>query len=398
MVVDPWANDGTGGEEAEEDEDGEEEEEDAREENYWTTFAEAATARWAEEDANRALRDADAVSAPPSAPCIMIGPAGNAAGEPAEKPRPKAQPSSAASDEAQTAAPNSLLVVGDDPISHTLAFLPAKSLCHAGVACKTLHRLAGLRLDRLIEEMNQKCDRQSGGEGGRTKLVRYQAAMDLVDRVRHGLEDHLTCDGPIEFGPNGNMLPRLRTEAKCRGCSSFPRNINNQFFYDHDDDYEIFICCFELGESGSKFEGFVPLRDGGLFVGGNYGATPKWDEMRQFTSDPTDEKFAAIGTSKLSIVAVAVRHSNCDALFLGAASDFTDIKPSWRRWHDELHPRALVLYDVHADSRSSYPDPTGDRVTTTMFALDAVRTEVDSRHVGTVGFKLRFFAPPNILV
>ena len=340
----------------------------------------------------------------------MIGPStiqGNAAGEPAKKPRPNAPPSPAASDEAQPAAcaPNSLLVVVDDPISHTLAFLPAKALCHTGMVCKALRRLAGLRLDRLTDEMNQKCDGQSVGEGGRTKLVRYEAAMEMAERARYGLEDHLSYDDPTDFGPNGDTLPWLRTEAKCRGCSSFPRNIDNEFFYCDKRDYEVFLCCFELGESGRLFEGFVPRRDRGCLVGrcyygatvgGNYGlcgATQKWDEIKQFTSEPTDDKFAAIGTSKLSIIAIAVRKNDCNALFLGAASNFTDHMLNMR----ELYPRALVLYDVHADSRS-YPDPTSDRVSTTRFKLCSMRTEDESHHVGSVGFELCFFAPRNILI
>lgn len=343
-----------------------------------------------DEEASKALRgtSTNTVSAPLGTLCSATDiRRENAAGEsvgtvgPPRKPRLKAPPPATSGDAQPAAAPDALL----DPLSHTLSFLhDAKSLCHVGVVCKKLRRVAGLRLDRLIEEMNQKCDRHSVGEGGRTKLIRYQAAMDLVEKVRHGLEDHLSFDGPLDFGSNGT-LPPLRMQAKCRGCSAFPQSIDNEFFFDNDEKYEVFICFFDFGESGSKFEGFVPMQDEGrtFIVGGNYGATPKWDEMRQFTSEPTDDNFVAIATSKLSIIAVAVRKSDCNALFLGAASDFT-----------KSFPRALVLYDVHADSRS-YPDPTGDRVTTTRFSLE--RALQRAFHVGSVAFRMWFFAPRILL-
>ena len=281
------------------------------------------------------------------------------------------------------AAPNSLLLaIDNDPISRMLKFLPAKALCHTGMVCKTLHRLASLRLDRLTAEMDQKCDQQSVGEGGRTKLVRYQAAMEMAEKVRRGLEDHLSrgsvCDEDgLQGDANGFQALaiglqgiRPRTEAKCRGCRSFPQGIDKEVFYGNGKDYEFFLCCFELGGSGPLFEGFVPMRGRAMrhtsdrllynFVSmGDLGSTPNWDEMRQFTSDPTADNFVAVGTSKLSIIAIAVRKSNCDALFLGADGDYSissDTITDYGGWEEinvaVMEANASVLCDVHMDSRS----------------------------------------------
>ena len=277
------------------------------------------------------------------------------------------------------AAPNSLLLaIDNDPISRMLKFLPAKALCHTGMVCKTLRRLAGIRLDRLIEEMDQNCNRQSVGEGGRTRLVRYQAAMEMAEKVRRVLEDHLSRgsvwdEDAFSIGLQG-IRPRM--EAKCRGCRSFPQGIDKEVFYGNGKDYEFFLCCFERGGSGPLFEGFVPMRGRVMrhtsdrllynFVSmGDLGPTPNWDEMRQFTSDPTADNFVAVGTSKLSIIAIAVRKSNCDALFLGADGDYSissDTITDYGGWEEinvaVMEANASVLCDVHLDSRS-FPKKNG---------------------------------------
>ena len=126
---------------------------------------------------------------------------------------------------------------------------------------------------------------------------------------------------------------------------------------------------------------------------GDFGLTPKWNEMSLFTSVPSTEdqrskNFAAIGTTTLSISAIAVRKSNCEALLLGAASDFSEHQPFFQT----SFPRAFVLYDAHADSHS-FPDANDHRVATTRISLQNESLDVGSP--GVVTFQLSFFAPPS---
>ena len=83
--------------------------------------------------------------------------------------------------------PNSLLVIGDDGISHAVKFLAAKELCQSEMVCKSLRMFAAPILNRLVDDMNKKCDHLSKGKGSRTKLLRYNAAKEMAENVRSNL-------------------------------------------------------------------------------------------------------------------------------------------------------------------------------------------------------------------
>ena len=146
------------------------------------------------------------------------GTAGDAVGSGGQKKKPRLK---APVSDVQPADPNSLLVVGNDGISHAVAFLAAKDLCQSEMTCKTLRAFAGPMLDRLVEEMNEECDHQSEGEGSRTKLLRYHAAKELTEQVRGGMSDHVAENLEREE----NFRP-----CKCKGCDSFPLNPRTSVF------------------------------------------------------------------------------------------------------------------------------------------------------------------------
>ena len=275
--------------------------------------------------------------------------------------------------------PNSLLVIGDDGISHAVKFLAAKELCQSEMTCKSLRMFAAPILNRLVDDMNKKCDQLSEGKGSRTKLLRYLAAKEMAENVRGGLDDHLS-----RIHDNGTTL-----EAKCRGCdSSFPQSIDNQVFYTDGSGYEFFLYCFEMGKSDLKFEGFMPMRgtvetdweeenltlynftgDFPLPVGSN------WNEMTEFMSVEDIEAdtdwlfqeeitrirneqraiFETIATSNLTIIAVAIDKRTCRAHFLGAGSDFTN-REYWSPHEAFAFGGDSVLCNVHMDSHSIAKD------------------------------------------
>ena len=148
-------------------------------------------------------------------------------------------------------APNSLLAIGEDGISHAVKFLAAKELCQSEMTCKSLRMFAAPILNHLVDDMNKKCDQLSEGKGSRTKLLRYLAAKQMADQAKNGLGDHLP-----RHSNHGTTL-----EAKCRGCdsSSFPQNIDNQIFYTDGSGHEFFLCCYEMGRDDLKFQGFMSM-------------------------------------------------------------------------------------------------------------------------------------------
>ena len=269
--------------------------------------------------------------------------------------------------------PNSLLVIGDDGISHAVKFLAAKELCQSEMTCKSLRMFAAPILNRLVDDMNKKCDQLSEGKGSRTKLLRYLAAKEMAENVRGGLDDHLS-----RIHDNGTTL-----EAKCRGCdSSFPQSIDNQVFYTDGSGYEFFFCCYEMGNSDVKFQGFMPTRgteepdckDEHLTLYNFTGDFPlpvgsKWKEVADFMSVEDTEcwfeeeitrnkqraTFEAIATSKRSIIAIAIDKRTCRAHFLGAGSDFS-IHEQFSPYEAFAFDQASVLCNVHMDSHSIAKD------------------------------------------
>ena len=110
----------------------------------------------------------------------------NSRGDAGERKKPRLK----SPDEANSAVlpdPNSLLVIGDDGISHAVKFLAAKELCQAEMTCKSLRMFAAPILNRLVDDMNKKCDHPSKGKGSRTKLLRYNAAKEMAENVRSNL-------------------------------------------------------------------------------------------------------------------------------------------------------------------------------------------------------------------
>ena len=64
--------------------------------------------------------------------------------------------------------------------------------------------------------------------------------MEMAERARYGLEDHLSY---ARVGLEAAGFTRGRTEAKCRGCRSFPQRIDREVFDSDGKDYEFFSAA-----------------------------------------------------------------------------------------------------------------------------------------------------------
>ena len=254
-------------------------------------------------------------------------------GGPANK-KPRLQKSAKAPSTEPDGDPNSLLIIGD-ALSHTVAYLPVTELCNAEMTCRSLRQLAGPILDEWIDKMNRDCLGKvpREGKGSRTNLLRYLAAVELAERVRDGLDDHLVRRTPPH-------------PPKCKGCTSFPEPMDRRtFFIDEDGlssdpnpDYEFFFYFVEEGAAKPKFQGCLPMhQEGGtrdyFFSFGDVRES-KWEALKEFrhgaTSSRADslEKFEALASSNLSIIVIAIvtaiqKHDDTVS-FVGAGSDFSD--------------------------------------------------------------------------
>ena len=251
--------------------------------------------------------------------------------------------------------PNSLLVIGDDGISHAVKFLAAKELCQSEMTCKSLRMFAAPILNCLVDDMNKKCDRPSEGKGSRTKLLRYLAAKDLADRVRGNLNDHLSRETDVYkciFGPN-----------RCQGCDSFPKKTANEVFYSDGSDFEFFFLCYDEETHGSKFLGFVPMEGSRQSITGTpedslYSfegelTAPNWVELQNLLSREMDgnndawvDEFEAVVVDTVSIIAIAIEKKSCKELLVAAMSEIVRIDIF--AYNDVVsYPGLQVCCDVH---------------------------------------------------
>lgn len=243
------------------------------------------------------------------------------AGASGMKNNPALKPPSSANFEVQPES-NSLLVIGDDRIFHTVKFLETKELCQSEMTCKSFRMFAAQILDRLVDDMNNKCDYPSEGKGSRTKLKRFIAAKELADQVKEGLKDHLA----------ENLICPTFQACRCRGCDSFPLHITMVIFdgknkSDIGSAYEFFFTCLEA--EACKFLGFTPMKSNGDTLVGR--ASPsKWPEVTcnrilSIEEGRMRDLFQMVASSKLTVIAVAVYKDTDEARLVGAGLNYTGI-------------------------------------------------------------------------
>jgi len=287
-----------------------------------------------------------------------MGPEG---GGPANK-KPRLQESAKAPSTEPDGDPNSLLIIGD-ALSHTVAFLPATELCNVEMTCRSLRQLAGPILDERIDKMNRDCLGNLPREGGgsRTKLLRYLAAVEMAERVRDGLDDHLVWHNPrSEYRP-----------PKCKGCTSFPEPMDRRAFFNDEDglssdpnpEYEFFFYFVEKGVAKPKLQGCLPMHwhaNDYVFSFGDVRES-KWEALKEFlhgaTTHRTDsmEKFRALTSSNLSIIIIAIQKHDGTASLVRAESGFLSDAPlpAEERDRDGCASSSMCLQDVVHDKALS---------------------------------------------
>ena len=267
------------------------------------------------------------------------------AGASGMKNNPTLKPPISANSEVQSGS-NSLLVIGDDGISHTVKFLETHELCQSEMTCKSFRMFAAQILDRLVDDMNNKCDHPSEGKGSRTKLIRFIAAKELTDQVKEGLKDHLA----------ENLICPTFQPCRCRGCDSFPLHTTMEIFdgknkSDIGSAYEFFFTCLEA--ETCKFLGFIPMKSNGDTLVGC--ASPsKWIEVDRFLSIAEGNRmrdlYQVVASSKLTVIAVAVHRDSHEARLVGAGLDYSSNDVEIDQGYPE-HVLAIaerdVCHDVH---------------------------------------------------
>ena len=260
------------------------------------------------------------------------------------KNNPTLKPPSSANFDVQRES-NSLLVIGDDGISHTVKFLETKELCQSEMTCKSFRMFAAQILDRLVDDMNNKCDHPSEGKGSRTKLIRFIAAKEMADQVKEGLKDHLA----------ENLICPTFQPCRCRGCDTFPLDTTMEIFdgknkSDIGSAYEFFFTCLEA--EACKFLGFTPMKSNGDTLVGR--ASPsKWLEVNRILSIEEGrmrDLFQMVASSKLTVIAVAVHKDTNETRLVGAGLNYTgndaEIDHGYPKGFSAFAERD-VCHDVH---------------------------------------------------
>ena len=237
-------------------------------------------------------------------------------------------------------------------------------------------------LNRLVDDMNKKCDQLSKGKGSRTKLLRYLAAKELVDQVKGGLNDHLA---------ENLICPGTFQPCRCRGCDSFPLNTTMDIFdgntiFDIGSAFEFFFTCFEA--DFCKFQGFTTMKSNGDSLVGSTSFS-SWAEVSRILSIAEEgnrmrDLFQVVASSKLTVIAVAVHKDSHEARLVGAGHDYSGNAADIDQGYPE-HILAIaerdICHDVHA-----FTNPNDGDVTHTSVSISVNRENPQSRP--TFVFKL----------
>ena len=188
---------------------------------------------------------------------------------------------------------DSLLVVGNDSVSHILCYVDVKQLCLCEMTCKAFHRLSGggwKALDKMTGPNKSTVD------SPKSRCVRYVRASEYAQKMERHASSHRWGDHEAAYEDSGYSDPLL-----LGSCDVFKHEVDDGFpnaVCDFPDELatldksekEVFLRISNIsGEN--MMEGFFPLRtlEGGLRGGKRCldlcsANCPNWPEMEAFLS------------------------------------------------------------------------------------------------------------------
>lgn len=240
---------------------------------------------------------------------------------------------------------DSLLIVGEDPLSSVVLFLDPRSLGRCEMTCKILKRLAAKAWTALGRNASFK-----GSEidaDARTKVIRYHLASSFARRVEPMISRHCRSS-PYD------------TNIGCEGCTSLPTQLCTDLFR-HPMDYEVFVRFSKKTDEKEPTlllsQGFVPFAldsdDDTVVIDMCDCDLSKWPAMGELLSVEGGREYpqwwdiASDAMGSLMVSIVAVRRSGPAASLAYAMCGFDRVDDPQDGWA-VFYTEAAMNVETHA--------------------------------------------------